>query len=294
MSKETIVPIRGYLLHLTHYSPGWYLRKRREKPIDLGLAMEIIDAIAIAGFNMLIIDCEDGVKYKSHPELARRYSINQPSLEKLLNYARERKLELVPKLNFSDSVYHRHDYWLRPHNKGLDNEQYWKVTFELIDELIKIFKPKRFFHIGMDEDDTRTHAQYIKAILTLRQGLKKRGLRAIIWNDTALGRRRPWHTRKSLVGEKELPRDIVQVVWDYKRSKPEVLKRIIDAGFDVWIAPGQQTLRVLLWQKAALKYGAKGLVMTTWMPCRPRNRSYLLDLIRMVGPIYSSKRQVER
>jgi len=288
MVKKAIVPIRGYLLHLTHYSPGWWLRKRRERPIDLRLALEIIDAIAKAGFNMLIVDCEDGLRYKSHPELKRRYSIPQSGLRKLLDFARKKRLELVPKLNFSKSRHHRHDYWMRPYHTLLDTDQYWKVAFELIDELIEVFRPKRFFHIGMDEDDTRTHGQYIKAVLKLRQGLKERGLRTIIWNDTALGRRRPWHTRKSIAAEKELPKDIVQVVWDYKHARPSVVKRILDEGFDVWVAPGKKTIQVLRWEKYVIKYGAKGLVMTTWLPCRPHNRSRMLNLIQMVGPVYSS------
>lgn len=176
MIRKDVVPIRGYLLHLTHYDPKWYLRKRREKPIELRLGLEIIDAIAKSGFNLLIIDCADGLMYKSHPELTRRYSIPKSSLKKLLNYARKRRIELVPKLNFSQSIYHRHNYWFRPYNHLFDNDEYWEIAFELIDELIEVFRPERFFHIGMDEDDKRTHAQYIKAILALRQGLKRRGL----------------------------------------------------------------------------------------------------------------------
>jgi hypothetical protein len=288
MIKKAVVPIRAYLLHLTHYSPEWYLRKRRERPIDLKLAVEIMDAIAENGFNMLIVDCEDGLRYKSHPELKRRYSIPQGGLRRLLDYARKRGLELVPKLNFSKSMYHRHDYWLRPYSRLLDDDQYWKVAFELIDELVGIFRPKRFFHIGMDEDDTRSHSEYIKAILMLRQGLKSRGLRAVIWNDTALGRSRPWHTRKSLAAEKAIPKDVVQIVWDYKHVRPAALHRLISEGFETWVAPSPNTLQVLRWERFILKYGAKGLVMTTWMPCRPRNRSRMLHLIRMVGPIYSA------
>lgn len=289
MTKKDVVPIRGYLLHLTHYSPGWYLRKRRERPIDISLALEIIDAIAKAGFNMLIIDCEDGLRYKSHPELGRRYSIPRTSLIKILNYARKRKLELVPKLNFSNSIYHRHDYWFRPYTRHLDTDKYWKVAFELIDELIQIFQPKRFFHIGMDEDDTRTYGQYIKAIINLRQGLKKRGLRPIIWNDTALGSSRPWHMKKSLSVEKAIPKDIVQVVWDYSHVTPAIIRRIIKEGFDVWVAPGPRPLQILEWKKVILKYGGNGLVMTTWMPCRPHNRSSMLNFIQMAGPVYSSR-----
>ena len=75
MASRDLIPVRGYLLHLTHYDPLWYIRKPKEKAIDIDLALEIIDAIAKAGFNLLIIDCADGLRYKSHPELRRRYSL---------------------------------------------------------------------------------------------------------------------------------------------------------------------------------------------------------------------------
>lgn len=289
MIRKNVVPIRAYLLHLTHYDPKWYLRKRRERPIDIKLALEIIDAIARVGFNLLIVDCADGLIYKSHPELARRYSISKAFLRRLLNYARERDLELVPKLNFSRSVYHRHNYWFRPYNKVFDTGEYWRIAFELIDELIEEFRPRRFFHIGMDEDDKRTPAQYINAILTLRRGLKRRGLRPIIWNDTAMGGSKPWHARKSQAAEKEIPRDIVHVLWDYRHVRPKVLRRIANEGFDVWVAPSAKLSHVLEWKNAVLKYGGKGLLMTTWVPCRPRNRSYMLNFIDTVGPVYSTR-----
>lgn len=283
------IPIRAYLLHLTHYSPGWYLRKRREKAIDLPMALEIIDAASAAGFNMLIIDCEDGLVYKTHPELARRYSLPRPALRKILDHARKRRLELVPKCNFSQSRYHRHSYWLRPYYAVFDTDRYWRVVFDVIDELVGEFRPSRFFHIGMDEDDSRSHEQYIKAVLMLRQRLNSWGLRPVMWNDTALGRRRPWHTRKSLAAEKALPKDIVQVVWDYKYFKPAILRRITEEGFEAWVAPGANPSYVLQWKKALLRYGGKGLVMTTWLPCRPRNRADMLDMIETAGPVYSAR-----
>jgi hypothetical protein len=289
MVKKAIIPVRAYLLHLSHYSPGWCLRKRRERAIDLPLAMEIIDAISRTGFNTLIVDCEDGLVYESHPELARRYSIHKPALRKLLAYAEAKKLELVPKLNFSQSRYHRHSYWLKPYYAIFDTPKYWKIVFELIDELVREFRPKRFFHIGMDEDDTRSNEQYVNSILALRRRLAEHSLRAVMWNDTALGRRRPWHTKKSLAAEKALPKDIVQVVWDYKYFKPAILNRISGEGFEVWVAPGAEPHYVLQWKKALLEYGGKGLVMTTWMPCRPHNRVALLELIETIGPLYSSR-----
>jgi hypothetical protein len=265
------------------------MRKRRERPIDIPLALEIIDAISRLGFNTLIIDCEDGLIYRSHPELTRRYSISRDALRQVLGYARKKRLELIPKLNFSQSRYHRHSYWLKPYYAVFDTNRYWQVAFDLIEELVREFRPKRFFHIGMDEDDTRSLEQYVKAILMLRRRLNKLGLRAIMWNDTAFGRKRPWHTKKSLAAEHALTKDIVQVVWDYEGFKPGILRRIAGEGFEVWAAPGAKPSYVLKWKEALLRHGGKGLLMTTWLPCRPRNRSRLLELIEGVGPIYSAR-----
>jgi hypothetical protein len=94
-------------------------------------------------------------------------------------------LKVVPKINFSRSHYHQHNSWFRPHEKLFDSEKYWPLAFEVIDELIRELEPEHFFHIGMDEDHSRSYTQYVTAINTLHSGLKERGLRTIIWNDSA-------------------------------------------------------------------------------------------------------------
>lgn len=288
MAEKCILPVRGYLIHLTHYDPEWYRLKSREKPLDLDLGLEIIDALAEVGFNLLIIDCADGVKYKSHPELARRYSLPMSCLKKLLNCAEKYGIEVVPKLNFSHSNFHRHNYWFRPYNKLFDNDEYWRIAFQIINELIRTCQPKRFFHVGMDEDHDRTYSQYVEAIVKLWYGLKQRGLRTLIWNDSSQQANPLVDVKKSLLAEEKIPRDIVQIVWDYTIIQPKIIRHLADKGFEVWGAPGWNTQQVLKFKRAIQRYGGKGLIMTTWMPCRPSNRSKMLKLIRDIGPVYCS------
>lgn len=277
------------MLHLTHYDPAWYRRKSQENPIDLGLALEIIDSIARAGFNLLIIDCADAVRYGSHPELRRRYSVSQAHLKKLVMRAKANGIEAVPKLNFSRSEYHKHNFWFRPYNKLFDSQQYWQIAFELIDELIRICQPKHFFHVGMDEDRDRGSSQYIKAILRLRHGLKQRGLRTLIWNDSSHKGFALTHARKSIAAEKRIPKDIVQIIWDYHRVPFRHIRRLINQGFEVWGAPGWDSQHAYNWKQAILRCGGTGLVMTRWIPCCRRNRAELLRLIGTAGPVYSSR-----
>jgi len=287
MTEQTIVPIRGFLIHLTHYDPRWYERKAREKPFDLDLGLEVVDALAQVGLNLLVIDCADGVRYRSHPELARPYSVPMAHLEQLVQRAEERGLEVVPKLNFSQSHLHRHNDWFRPYHYLFDNDEYWRLAFELVDELLQVCRPRRYFHVGMDEDHDRAHSQYVEAILTLHSGLQERGLRTIIWNDSAHKGRALVHAEKSLVAEQHIPRDVVQAVWDYSSAWPDIVRRLVQAGFEVWGAPGQDPDQARQWRQAILQHGGQGLLMTNWIPCRRPNRAKFLRLIRTVGPIYS-------
>ena len=58
-----VLPIRGYLLHITHYDPIWVANKDKEEPFDLEIGLRIIDAMADVGLNLLLIDPKDGVRY---------------------------------------------------------------------------------------------------------------------------------------------------------------------------------------------------------------------------------------
>ena len=66
---------RGFILHVSHYDPSWMAAKNREKPFDARLAKVVVSEAAKQGFNLLVVDVADGVRYKSHPELKRRYSV---------------------------------------------------------------------------------------------------------------------------------------------------------------------------------------------------------------------------
>ena len=72
--EPRVLPIRGYLLHITHYDPEWVAHKEEEEPFNVELGLELIDAMAEVGLNLLLLDPKDGVRYASHPELSRHYS----------------------------------------------------------------------------------------------------------------------------------------------------------------------------------------------------------------------------
>jgi len=164
------LPVRGFLLHITHYDPVWCARKATERPFDLKVALAVIDAMAEAGLNLLIVDAKDAVAYATHPELARPYTQPMQILHRLREHAFARGIETAVKLNFSQSALHQHNHWFRPYHDLFDNAEYWQRGFQVIDELVAAVRPKRFFHIGMDEDHARSYTQYAAAIQTLHGG----------------------------------------------------------------------------------------------------------------------------
>jgi hypothetical protein len=286
-------PVRGYLIHLTHYDPIWFKRKTREKPFDLEVGLEVVEALADEEFNLLVIDCADAVKYESHPELARRYTVPMKHLQRLVTAAHRRGLEVVPKLNFSrSSGFHHHNDWMLGPGEvwydHFDDESYWEKGFELVDELIAVCNPKQFFHVGMDEDHDRSYTQYVKAIKQLHTGLKKRRLSTLVWNDTGIEYASGLiHAEKSLAAEKSIPRDVVQLLWRYDAVPAASIKRIRKLGFELWGAPGaRDAAGASAFREAVLRAGGSGLLMTMWIPCRASNRRRLLDSIHLMGPVY--------
>ncbi len=293
MSEKKSLDVRAYLIHITHYDPSWFDRKERERPFDLDVARDMVKALGEAGFNMLIIDLADGVAYRTFPELNRHYSVPMSVLEELVTCAREAGLEVVPKLNFSKSREPRHDhnYWFRPYNDLPDDDAYWAKAFQLIDEVIEVTKPERYFFVGMDEDFQRTPTEYASAVNALHEGVTKRGLRTAMWNDTPhVSAGMFGCVEKALFAEDNAPGDIVHVLWDYTPLKAHVAQRVQDMrskGLEVWIAPGRRPDNVEEWKQLALQTGCTGMVMTAWSPVTERGRRRFVDGIQRVGPIYA-------
>ena len=110
-SKPTLA-IRGYLLHITHYDPRWNDNKEHETPFDLNLGLKLIDEMKKANLNLLLLDPKDGVRYQSHPELARHYSQDISIIKTLADRAAEHGIEMAYKLNFSQSTMYCHNHWI--------------------------------------------------------------------------------------------------------------------------------------------------------------------------------------
>lgn len=296
--ERSPLAVRGLLIHASHYDPNWVPEKEREAPFSLDVALEVVETMAGSGLNTLIVDLADGVEYRSHPELRRHYSVPMAQLEELSSRCRALDVEFVPKLNFAKSGRNLHDMWMKPHwdlrNFVSREEEYWGVARDLIDEIVERCRPARFFHIGMDEDHHRSVAQFVRAVSRLRTDLSSHGLRAVMWNDTCYENRNviaEVHADKCRAAEPSLPRDVVQLLWDYDIVHAGIVARLTGAGFETWVAPGLSPEMVRDWARVLRAEGGdrgRGLVLTRWRKCDEAHRAEILGLIRELGPIVAS------
>lgn len=181
---------------------------------DETLWYDLTRRMADAGFNMVIIDLGDGVRYESHPEIAVEGAWSPQKLRDELSRLRELGLEPIPKLNFS--AYH--DTWLGEYGRMLSTSIYYRVCQELIDEVADLFDKPRFFHLGMDEETfslqrylsmaiVRQHELWWHDLKFYVEHVEKHGIDACIWSDSC------WHHPEEFA--REMPRSVLQSNWYY-------------------------------------------------------------------------------
>ena len=174
----------------------------------------ILQHMVLQGMNMVVIDLGDGVKYKSHPEIAVKNAWSTEKLKAEIAKMRRMGLEPIPKLNFATT----HAAWLGEYSRMVSTEKYYTVCKNLINEVINLFDTPRFFHLGMDEE-TYSHQKQHNYV-TIRQGdlwwhdfymlieeVEKNNVRPWIWSDYA------W--RHPDVFFRKMPKSVLQSNWYY-------------------------------------------------------------------------------
>lgn len=267
-------------LNAKYYGAKPYLR------CDRGAWDELLPQMAAAGFNMVVIDLGDGVRWNSHPEIAVENAWSIADLRKELDRARRLGLEPIPKLNFSAC----HDAWLGPYSRCLSTETYYKVCSDLIREACEIFDKPRLFHIGMDEENL-SDQKYFNYVVIRQYDLwwndlnffvrevERSGARAWMWSDYY------WANPKAFLDN--MSHSVLQSNWyygmDFKRETKEVAAYLdLEAhGFEQvpaaanWTDAGNFEATVEFCTKSIAPERLAGFMQTVWRPtlveCKDRH-----------------------
>ena len=276
-----------------------YLWAHNYKPFltcDKKLWDEILVKTADSGMNMVILDLGDGVKYKSHPEIAVKNAWSVSALKAELKKIRKMGLEPIPKLNFSAG----HKAWLGPYQRMISSKKYYEVCRNLINEVCDIFEKPRLFHIGMDEEDFKNQVHYQNVVIRqkdlwwndlyyLVDLVEKRNARAWVWSDLV------WALPEEYL--KKMPKSVLQSNWYYKNNfgkdvmEVKYYDELEKHGFDqVPTGSNHSTnenfgLTVDYCKKNIDPSRLKGFMQTVWRPTLPQCTDRHLSAIQQVKDV---------
>ena len=109
---------------------------------------ELMKALPSYGFNSVLIDLGNSVKYETHPEISQKEALTKDELKKKLDELRALGLTPIPKLNFSCG----HNPWMRKYKYMVGTDEYYQFCDDLIDEVTELFDYPEYFHLGLDEE----------------------------------------------------------------------------------------------------------------------------------------------
>lgn len=268
---------------------------------DDSLWNDIIKRMADQGFNLIVLDLGDAIKYESHPEIALKDAWSIARLKEELDKLRKLGLEPIPKLNFSTA----HDQWLGDYSRMVSTPKYYTVCEELIAEVIGLFGRPRFFHIGYDEETLSNQAQYALAIIRQHElwwhdfdffvkTIENRGVRPWMWADYA------WHYPKDYF--ERVPKTVLQSNWYYGMAfdpaKEVAARTYLDldkVGFEQvptasnWSTPENFRATVEFARKNISLQRLKGFLQTPWMPTVEKFRGHHMEAIDVVGKVIAAR-----
>ncbi len=179
----------------------------------------IIKRASECGYNTLLIDLGDAIKYKSHPEIAADDALEVEEVKELLNKARALGFDLIPKLNFSTD----HHCWLKKYRRMVSSDIYREVCVDLINEVCEIFDKPEIFHLGMDEEHSFDCLQW-REIAIMRSpklmfedfgimfdAVRKNGARPWVWAD--------YYWNHPDIFMENMPKDVILSNWFYGRFR---------------------------------------------------------------------------
>lgn len=272
---------------------------RPELRFDEPLWRDLLQQMAAAGMNMVVIDLGDGVRYKSHPEIAVKNAWSPAKLRQEIARARDLGLEPIPKMNFSAS----HDTWLGEYSRCLSTPRYYQVCRDLIAEAIELFDKPRFFHLGMDEETPRHQRYYGMAIIRQHElwwhdlmlyvkAVEDGGVRPWIWADFI------WHHREDFL--QKMPRSVLQSNWYYdmkfeaeteeaQRSWVDAYRVLEQTGYDQVptgsnVCDAQNFPRTVEYCRKIIDPSRLfGFLQSTWQPTTEEYRAKHKEAIEVVA-----------
>ena len=128
---------------------------------DIDCFRTLVDLAKEWGYDAILVNPADALRYDSHPEIALPGGWTKLELQNELDHARDLGLEVFPMLSFSAA----HDVWLGEYAHMVSTPEYYQVCGDLIDELCELFESPRYFHLGLHGENAEEQSQLDYAVV---------------------------------------------------------------------------------------------------------------------------------
>jgi N-acetyl-beta-hexosaminidase len=178
--------------------------------VDVGFFCDFIERfVARRKFNAVVFLTREGVHYDSHPEISGPAAWSKADVRRVVETCRAHFIEPIPLV---DS--YGHADWLTLSHKDLwedgdhliacsSHPETFRILTDVYAELLEVFAPVRYFHLGLDEVWWRTldvppeqrcklcadvpkWQLFADQVKRLHDWLQVRGVRAMMWSDVLL------------------------------------------------------------------------------------------------------------
>lgn len=236
-----------------------------------------------AKLNTVIIQVDDLLQYRTHPEMSRPTALTQAEMRALIDYGKRRHLTLIPHLqclSHQDSLFgYAHPDTLAAPNSGTYNpldSRILPILTDLLGELRAVFK-NDLIHLGFDEvdeqalrrapatKDTSPIDLFLNHLNTLSERTRRLGMRPMIWPDMLLRWAKQNKSSPSLLSR--VPKEVVFCDWQYRADvDAAALETCLRSGHEVWATGSAkyQEMNLPRLAYAAHKHGIRALIGSTW------------------------------
>ena len=255
--------------------------------LDVDKIKDIIDTAAQYKFNAIIFSINNGIKYDRRPNISKTNALRKDQVSELIAYAQQRHIEVIPEVNLlghqewllspvypeliiTEGILHHSPKMFHTYNP--QNPVVYEIVFDILEEIIDVFKPK-LFHIGHDEafglrvhDEPESYMLFADHVTKINDFLSKKGIRTMIWGDML---------KKEHNGEKKglykaidfIPKDIIITDWvyHYQIDYPSV-RYFSKKGFLVFGAVFKRESAIHSFSNFIKSFNqkTKGMITTTW------------------------------
>jgi hypothetical protein len=256
-------------------------------------------------YNAVVIEPWASLKSAKHPHTAYASAYSPDEIRPLVQLGRALGMDVIPMLNSwghasgmrSRSGEHvvldrypefRNLYEADGWSFRLDNPDIYRQLFDRYEELLDLFGPTRYFHVGMDEAwghlgpsaNNGPQADNPRKLLAghlhkLHDYFTQRKIQVFMWHDMFIERNHPQLGRVSPAGSvppinthlvlPELPKDVIIAAWNYDAANEwPVPKYFHDKGYPVVVCPWKKKANTVSLLNTAKTLDLLGVMATTW------------------------------